>query len=100
MNNNRERKSKPSKGKAQEPVMAWTDYPLDIRNPYGFLYHIELVSFDGDKYVVVKHTGTLYSMKYGYIYTDESKEEVIPFSVFKALPQNPNAYQNTNIIAR
>lgn len=80
--------------------MAWTDYPLDIRKPEGFMYHIELVSFDGNKYVVVKHDGTSYSMKYGYIYTDESSKIPVPFATFSKIPQNPNAFKDDTIICR
>ena len=70
-------------------VEAWTDYPLDHSAPDGSVYHIQVLLYDGNKYVDVQEVskpGVIHSIKSGYVYTDAACVENLPEKVFAKIP--------------
>lgn len=72
----------------------WTDYPFtelgDVEHQEAPIRRCELVSYDYDKYVVVKVDGIEASIKAGYVYSQQGRcGDVPPIScrVLGILPQ-------------
>ena len=78
----------PSRGGRQ--LVAWTDYPLvelgDIEGEEASVRKVEPLSYDGDKYVVVRFGGRAFSFKGGYLYAAKGRLGEVPVFDFSALP--------------
>jgi len=58
-------------------MKCYTDYPLDHPNYRDFcMKEIELISYDGDKYVEFIYKNTTYTIKSGYIYTNTNCKNI------------------------
>jgi len=70
-------------------IEAWTDYPLDPTAPAGTVYHINVLLYDGNKYVDVEEVskpGVTHEIKSGYVFTDAACIDNLPPDVFARIP--------------
>ena len=71
-------------------LVAWTDYPLvelgDIGGREAPVRKVEPLSYDGDKYVVVRFGKRAFSFKRGYLYAAEGRLGDVPAYDVRALP--------------
>lgn len=67
-------------------MKAYTDYPL-FEKEFGKkapIREVELISYDGDKYVTIKFEGKIYWFKSGYLYSEPGRFGEVP--VFQLNP--------------
>lgn len=82
-------------------IVAWTKYPLDIRNPQYTLYQVEVLAYDGNKYVLVETGGDTYSMKYGYLFVDaECTQHLFQHDTWIKVPVDRKAFDDAKVIHR
>jgi len=75
-------------------MYAYTDYPLismgDKPNKPAPMRRVELISYDGDKYCMVRIGKNIFEIKTGYLYTCQCIQGKIPYvgaKVLSALPK-------------
>jgi len=66
----------------EEKIRAWTDYPIDLLGDCprqeAPIRECEPISYDGDKYVVVRIDGRKYEIKSGYVYSRPGRGGEVP----------------------
>ncbi len=74
-------------------MKAWTDYPFvelgDIPLAEAPVREVEVIEYDGDKYVTICVNGVTASVKSGYLYAREGRYGTVPKVRTSDLPRKP-----------
>jgi hypothetical protein len=72
----------------EKNLIAFTDYPLYHREAGKLapIRKVEVLSFDGNKYVKIKYRGRLFEIKAGYLYIKYGRYGEVPRIKLKTIP--------------